>query len=90
MSGSRTRSECSSTLIPLAVIAKQADIRSSRLTQESPTISVPFHVVPMIREPDMSAMYLCSVYNVRRPLTDLSSDEFVLGVKSYKVISMTG
>ena len=44
----------------------------------------------MIREPDMSAMYLCSVYNVRRPLTDLSSNEFVLGVKSYKVISMTG
>ena len=29
-------------------------------------------------------------YNVRRPLKDLSSEEFVLGVESDKGISMTG
>ena len=29
-------------------------------------------------------------YNARRPLKDLSSEEFVLGVKSDKEISMTG
>ena len=30
------------------------------------------------------------LYNVRRPLKDLSSEEFVLGVQSDKEISMTG
>ena len=30
------------------------------------------------------------MYNVRRPLKDLSSEEFVLGVQSDKEISMTG
>ena len=31
-----------------------------------------------------------ATYNVRRPLKDLSSEEFVLGVQSDKEISMTG
>ena len=33
---------------------------------------------------------MSSLYNVRRPLKDLSSEEFVLRVQSDKEISMTG